>query len=193
MTVTASTIATVTWRALDREGEDTCRLSQAEHGWLLVGHARFRDDLGFAALDYVVRCDDGWGTLSANVAGDHGGREVQLRIWHDTGRWWLNDVEQPQVTGAGDVDLSFTPATNLMPMRRLQASREIAQDVTAAWLRYPEPGLHRLDQTYRRTGLPDVVSYSAQQTGFATDMSVDVSGFVTLYPEFWEGEMTHED
>lgn len=189
--MTASVIATARWRALDREGEDTCRLSRADQGWLLVGHARFRDDLGFAELDYVVRCDDEWQTLSADVAGQHDGREVQVRILREGGLWWLNDTEQPEVAGARDVDLSFTPATNLMPLRRLMASKDNTQNVTAAWLRYPIAVLKRLDQTYSLTSRPGAVSYAAQQTKYETELAADDSGFVTLYPGLWEGEVTH--
>ena len=184
-------IATARWRALDREGEDTCRLSHADHGWLLMGHARFRDAGVIAALNYVVRCDEAWRTLGADIAGMHGEREVQLRITRDRGHWLLNETAQPDVEDATDLDLSFTPATNLMPLRRLMVSRNTGLNVTAAWLRYPEVGLTRLDQAYGRTGLPDVASYSAQQTEFATQLGFDSSGFVTRYPELWEGEVQH--
>lgn len=184
--------ATARWRALDREGEDTCRLSLADHGWLLVGHARFRDADGFAALDYVVRCDAGWHTLGADVAGMHDDREVRYRILRDNERWWLNEKAQADLDGAVDIDLSFTPATNLMPLRRLLASRDTSLGVAAAWLRYPANRLDRLDQTYARTGLPDVVSYEARQTGFSTELTFDKSGFVTLYPELWQGDVTDE-
>lgn len=191
--MTARLLATAEWRALDREGEDTCRLSRTGDGWLLVGHARFRDELGFAALDYVVRCNEAWETLSADVAGTHDTRKVKVRLHRDGDRWWRNNEPRTSVTGAFDVDLSFTPATNLMPLRRLMASQDRVQDVTAAWLRYPETRLVPLDQAYGRTDMTDVFSYTAQQTDFSTLLSVDRSGFVTLYPGLWEGEVTYAD
>ncbi|MEQ8291899.1 MAG: putative glycolipid-binding domain-containing protein [Roseovarius sp.] len=189
--MTDQVVATARWRALDREGEDTCRLCPAAHGWLLVGHARFRDEGGFAALDYVVRCDADWQTLSADIAGVHDAREVRLRVLRDNGTWLLNEAEQPGLDGAADIDLSFTPATNLMPLRRLLEGRETSLQSSAAWLHYPEPALLRLDQTYARTGQPDVMSYMAEQTDYATQLTFDRAGFVTLYPELWEGEVTH--
>ena len=191
--MTATVLACVEWRALDREGTDRCRLSRAAHGWLLVGHARFWDDLGFAALDYVVRCDTGWATLSADIAGEHDGREVQVRIQRSGARWWVNDLEQEAVSGAVDIDLSFTPATNLMPLRRLMDRRDIMLDTNAAWLRYPMAALTPLDQTYSRTERPGCVRYTAQQTRYETELMVDSSGFVTLYPELWAGEVSDAD
>ena len=189
--MTTSVIVTAHWRALDREGEDTCRLSRADQGWLLVGHARFRDDLGFAELDYIVRCDERWHTLSADLAGQHDGREVQVRILREGEVWWLNDIEQPDAVGARDIDLSFTPATNLMPLRRLMSSKESSLSITAAWLRYPIAVLNPLEQTYALTDRHGSISYAASQTKFQTEMTVDQSGFVTLYPGHWEGEVTH--
>lgn len=189
--MTGRVVATAHWRALDREGVDKCRLSDAAHGWLLVGHARFRDDLGFAALDYVVRLDEGWHTLGADIAGTHDGRDVRARIVRDGDIWQVNDTAQEGLQTATDLDLSFTPATNLMPLRRLFASAAETMDTAAAWLRYPAASLVPLDQTYARTGLCDVVSYAARQTDFATRLTVDRSGFVTFYPDLWEGEVTH--
>ena len=112
-------IATARWRALDREGQDTCRLSQTDDGWMLMGHAQFRDVLGQASLNYVVRCGRDWVTQSVDLAGQHDGREVRAKMAQAGGTWWIDEREQDAVAGALDIDLSFTPATNLMPLRRL--------------------------------------------------------------------------
>lgn len=190
--MTETVVATAHWRALDRAGEDKCRLSHTANGWLLVGHARFRDGDGFAALDYVVRCNEDWHTLSADIAGVHDTQEVRIHALREAGKWRLNDTHQPGLDGAADIDLSFTPATNLMPLRRLLEGRDTSLQSSAAWLRYPQTTLTRLDQTYARTGQPDVMSYFADQTDYATQLTFDQTGFVTLYPDLWEGEVTHE-
>jgi len=185
------TIASAHWRALERDGEDTCRLARMEDGWLLVGHARFRDDDGFAALDYVVRCDADWHTLSADIAGSHGGLEMRVALHRNGPDWVMNDKAQPQVSGAQDVDLAFTPATNLMPLRRLATEPAQTINTRAAWLHYPSCELSPLDQTYTQGGSAEVVFYSAKQTSYATQLDVDAAGFVTLYPGVWEGEVSH--
>jgi len=188
--MTGRIVATAHWTALDREGSDTCRLSRVGEGWLLVGHARFRDDLGFATLDYVVRLGEGWQTLSADLAGSHEGRGVQARITRENGVWRVNDAAQEGLENATDLDLSFTPATHLMPLRRLFASAGETLDAPAAWLRYPAARLEPLDRSYTRTGLEDVIAYAARQSGLATRLTVDRSGFVAFCPDRWEGEVT---
>lgn len=185
--MTGQQVATAHWRALDGEGEDKCTLSQTDHGWVLLGHARFRDESGFAALDYILRCDRGWQTQSADIAGVHEGREIRIQLECDKGHWLMNGEAQPQVGQAWDLDLSFTPATNLMPLRRLAEQSAPSLTTRAAWLLYPGTRLEPLDQTYSAGGTLAHVLYQAEQTGSSFHLDVDSSGFVTLYPGLWEG------
>ncbi len=185
--MTGQTIATIEWRALDRDGTDKCRLAKTPGGWMLIGHARFRDASGWAALDYVVRCDADWQTTSCDVTGTQGGGAVALRLTNANGSWSLNDQEQSQISGCTDVDLGFSPATNLMPLRRAPEVGRL--DVRAAWLRLPGPMLDPLDQSYTRER-GGYVHYTARQTAYEAHLAVDEHGFVTRYPGLWE--QTHE-
>ena len=182
--MTGQTDITAQWRALDRDGEDKCRLVRHENdGWMLIGHARFRDARGWAAIDYVVRLAPDWRTTSADITGDHAGEAVALRLTRDGAAWRMNDVPQPQVTGAEDIDLGFTPATNLMPLRRLPEVGRL--QTRAAWLRLPGPKLDLLTQSYTRER-GGLVHYIAQETAFETHLQTDAHGFVTLYPGLWD-------
>jgi hypothetical protein len=188
--MTGQTVATARWRALDRVGEDKCRLARTDSGWLLVGHARFHDADGFAALDYVVRGDTDWRTINADIAGTHSDLDVRIRIERDGAGWHVNKVLQPGLDRAIDVDFSFTPATNLMPLRRLSDGAIDAVITQAAWLDYPAATLQPLDQTYSRLG-EGRVHYRGEQTEYVTELVVDDSCFVTRYPGLWAGEITH--
>ncbi|MBT55444.1 MAG: hypothetical protein CMF72_18850 [Mameliella sp.] len=181
--MSGETIATTQWRALDRDGEDKCRLARLDQGWMLVGHARFRDGNGWAALDYVIRVDADWCTTSADVTGEHGGDPVAVRLVRGRDGWTVNDAPRPDLRGAEDVDLAFTPATNLMPLNRVPEVGRL--DTTAAWVRFPGPLVSPLTQSYMRER-GGMVRYSAEETAFETQLAVDRHGFVTTYPGLWE-------
>ncbi len=183
--MTGTTIAEIRWRALDREGHDSCRLVRQDGGWMLIGHARFREAEGASALDYVVRCGPEWETLGAHVTGLWRDGRVAINLAREGDVWMLSGQRQPGLDGARDIDFGFTPATNLMPLRRLPEIGGI--DATAAWLRDPGSVPVRLDQRYVR-GRGGLVHYVARQTGFETDLLVASSGFVTRYPGLWEAE-----
>lgn len=183
--MTGQDTAQIHWRALDRAGEDRCRLVQAEGGHMLIGHARFSEVGRAVALDYVVRIDAGWMTIGADVTGTDGDRAVALKIARTDQGWTLNGVGQKDLARATDIDLAFTPATNLMPLRRLSEVGRL--ETCAAWLADLKGPLVPLDQRYTR-GRGDIVHYEAAQTGTVTDLRVSPEGFVTAYPGHWEAD-----
>jgi hypothetical protein len=102
-------------------------------------------------------------------------------------RWRLDGIERQAVAGCFDLDLSFSPSTNLLPIRRLQLAVGEKTEVKAAWLRFPEFTLEPLNQSYRRIAAA-AYWYEADGGRFITELAVNESGFVTSYPNFWEIE-----
>jgi uncharacterized protein len=180
--------STILWLRIDRPGHESARLSRRDVLWRLAGRALFAADEGPTALDYEVVCDETWKTVSATVAGWIGSKLVSSHIEvAEEGRWLLNGVEVPEVAGAVDVDLNFSPSTNLLPIRRLVLEVGEEANVIAAWLRFPGFTLEPLDQTYRRTGL-STWRYTSSGGRFVRDLEVDSDGFVTNYPGLWIAE-----
>ena len=91
------------------------------------------------------------------------------------------------MAGCIDVDLSFTPATNTLPIRRLQLPIGKEAVVRAAWLRFPTFTLEPLEQTYRRVGT-EIYQYETLAGKFVKKLTVNDAGFVTKYPRFWKVE-----
>lgn len=104
-------------------------------------------------LDYHVVCNAAWRTVSGKVAGRIGPETVEIDLAADAGGRRRNGVECGEVVGCIDLDLAFTPCTNLIPIRRLDLAVGQEARVRAAWLRFPEFTLEPLDQLYRRIDL----------------------------------------
>ena len=96
-------------------------------------------------------------------------------------------MPQPAVQGCVDLDLNFSPSTNLLPIRRL--SLEVGQEaeVRAAWLRFPSFKLEPHSQVYRRLD-EFTYRYSSRGGEFVADLTVNECGLVTTYPGLWEAE-----
>jgi len=181
----------ILWRRLDRPGHESARLFPQQSAWHLAGTAVFAHDGRPCRLDYLVVCNSGWQTLSGRVLGWVGAETVEIDLSVDsTGGWRLNGRDQPQVAGSIDLDLNFSPSTNLLPIRRLALAIGQEASTRAAWLRFPSFALEPLEQVYRRT---DEATYRYESAGgrFGTDLQVDTSGFVTHYPSFWKAEALH--
>lgn len=184
----------VLWRRLDLPGHDAAMLRRVGRGWEIRGMAVFHDVREPTALRYRVGCDPEWRTAEATVAGWCGARFVALRLRRDrAGRWTLNGVPCAPVTGCIDLDLSFTPATNLLPLRRLDLAVGQAAEVRSAWLEWPAGVLTPLPQRYARRSATEY-EYQADlpgAAGFAGVLRVEPGGWILDYAGLWRAEPGH--
>jgi hypothetical protein len=119
------------------------------------------------------------------VSGWLDGRAIDVEIAVDRGRnWTLNGTRCAEVEGCDDLDLSFTPATNLLPIRRASLAVGGRLAVRSAWLRFPGMTLEVLDQTYERMADSRYV-YRSAGGSFVAVLETDAVGFVTHYPGLW--------
>ncbi len=181
--------AAILWRRLDIEGHDSCQLVRLEDGWRLTGMAVFGHEGQACVASYGAECDAAWRTRSAVVTGWLGAQALDFHISTDAGRWTLNGVEQPQVAGCIDVDLGFTPATNLLGLRRFALAIGQQTPAAAAYLAFPELRMQWLEQTYCRL---DATKYRYTASAYRYDDVLEVSehGFVLDYPGLWKAVAT---
>ena len=115
---------------------------------------------------------------------------LDVMISVDTARnWTLNGRSCPDLHGCDDVDLSFTPATNLLPIRRSRLAVGAKISVHAAWLRFPGMSLEMLDQTYERIS-ESRYRYESGAGSFVAVLETNRVGFITHYPGLWQREQT---
>lgn len=178
--------AFILWRRLDKPGHEAARLTRVGSSWQLQGSSVFLHDQQPVRLDYAVVCDESFRTRSADVTGWVGEGAVALHIRAGE-NWTLNGQVIDEVRGCIDVDLNFSPSTNLLPIRRLKMKIGDRQTVRAAWLRFPDFTLEPLEQVYHRT---DEYRYGYESGGgsFRSTLETNADGFVVRYPEFFLSE-----
>jgi hypothetical protein len=174
------------WRKLDHPGHDSCRLFRLPNGWRLSGAAVFLDDGLPCHFRYEVVTDAAWRSRRADIAGFLGNKEIALRIVSvGSARWRVAGKPQNNVAGCIDVDLGFTPATNLVVLRRLSLRVGQNAEAPAAYLEFPGMRFVRLPQTYTRLGRAEY-KYEAPTVGYSGTLRVSPSGAVLHYPGLFE-------
>jgi hypothetical protein len=177
----------ILWRALYWQGHEACCLRPLNSEWRLEGTAVFLHEGRTCRLSYSIDCDAIWHTRSAVVSGWFGDEDIDLELSADAyRRWQVNGVAKSVVDGCIDLDLNFSPATNLLPIRRLNLEVGQQMEVKAAWLRFPSFELEPLSQVYERTG--EFKYRYSSRGGFVAELTVNKAGFVTVYPQLWEAE-----
>jgi uncharacterized protein len=137
-------------------------------------------------FQYDVTADAKFRTKGASVVGFLANKAIEIRIRAaGAGRWRVNSVLNAAVTGCLDVDLGFTPATNLLAIRRLALRVGQHAEAPAAYLEFPRLRATRLPQRYERVGRT-TYRYEAPTEGHAGTLQVSSLGAVVRYPDLFE-------
>jgi len=179
-------VTEILWSRLDTPGHDACRLIETDAGWQLDGNAVFVHEGLPARLAYSLTCDRSWRTERGDVSGWIGSEALALTITRSVaGVWTRNGAVVSGLDGCVDLDLGFTPATNLSQIRRIDLAEGQAADVPVAWLDVSTAKLDVLLQRYERRSAFRYW-YEAPRFNYAALLEVDAVGFVRRYPGLWE-------
>lgn len=174
----------VLWRWLDGSGMDYCALHRMDAGWALGGTVTLAFGDMPAVVRYSVACDDAWQTHTVVVDATIGHERRELRLAAGGGHWTVDGQPRSDLDGCVDVDLGVTPATNTLPIRRLNLAVGESREVVAAWVRFPALDMRPLAQRYTRLG--EHTYHYESDTGFSAALTVDDLGLVISYPQGWE-------
>lgn len=174
----------IRWQRLDFPGYEDASLQRVAEDWVLAGCAAFRREEKACRIHYRVDCGPDWHTRRVEVYGFEGERGFRHRIQVEDGHWFFDGEPQPQLRGCVDIDLGFSPSTNLLPIRRLGLAVGASAAVDAAWLAFPALKLSVLPQVYTRLA-SNRYRYSSRDGAFVAELTVDGEGLVTDYPGLW--------
>jgi uncharacterized protein len=174
-------MATVLWQDVETGALDHCRLTAVVGGLQLTGRVLTPAFGTPLEISYRVEADQAGHTRVVYLTLDDGGGPTSHVLLADgAGRWaWEGGPELAQVAGSLDVDLTVTPATNTLPIRRL-AALEVGQaaDLHMAWVQFPGLEVLASAQRYERMA-PDRWRFSTD--GFEAELLVDPDGLVLDY------------
>jgi uncharacterized protein len=137
-------------------------------------------------IGYEIRCDERWRVREVRAAAPDLERPVLELLADGEGHWKRGGGEPiPELEGCIDVDISATPFTNTLPIRRLGLKSGDSADVDVAYVRVPEllvePERQRYGclETQVDSGL---YRFEALPSGFTAELPVDADGLVIDYP-----------
>src|SRR3954467_675442 len=191
------------WTRRDTSGIEHV-LFDARSGLYARGTAVAVDPIAYTCR-YELQTDPSWATTRFEVSTEGAGWARTVRLELAAGRWRATTSEQGDLDaaltaagharaglpgtedadllyGAFDVDLTGSPLTNTLPIRRLdllKAHAGVSHRLNVAWVILPSLEVVQADQIY--TALGDGQVRFASET-FSADLTVDDDGFVIRYP-----------
>jgi len=137
-------------------------------------------------ISYEITCDGRWRVREVRVAAPDSGRPVLELLTDGEGHWKRRSGEPiPELDGCIDVDISATPFTNTLPIRRLGLEPGESEELMVTYVRVPELLVGAERQRYgclEARGDGGLYRFEALPSGFTAELPVDVEGLVLDYP-----------
>lgn len=169
----------VTWHAIETDSVETCRID-IEDG-ALIAHGRVDGEDG--RLDYRLETDHDGQFRSTDLT--IGARS--LSVSYSDGHWLVGGERRDDLGGAREIDISATPLTNTLPIRRLRLAIGDSADVDTAWISVPRLTVIRDPQRYTRVGEREYL-FESRDSDFRAILTVDEDGVVLDYPGLFRSE-----
>jgi hypothetical protein len=156
-----------------REGADEIVAEAA-----ILGSA---DDELFAAR-YRIVCDGAWRVRKVAIALIGSDRPIELAS-DGVGNWVDGSATaMPQLDGAIDIDISITPFTNTLPIRRLSLRTGETAEILAVYIQLPSLAITTDRQRYTCLETGRRYRYESVDSDFTRDIDIDEHGLVVTYP-----------
>ncbi len=137
-------------------------------------------------LHYEITCDSHWNVKELGLTLLSGNRESIKTQTDGQGHWSTYTGDPvPSLEGCIDVDISATPFTNTLPIRRLELRPGQSAELLVAYVAIPEMELEPMSQRYTCLALNTherLYRYESVVSGFSAELPVDSDGLVIDYP-----------
>lgn len=176
----------IVWKGLEYESLENCIVHYQSHRILVRSCI-----LGIAneqpfKVDYRLSLDHSWRTLNVDVViqTDNTFTSRQYTT-NGRGQWYINNAPLPEMDGCEDVDISLTPLTNTLPIRRLNLKTDERQQINVLYIDVLQRDIRPETQYYTCLG-PDRYLFETGDGGFKAEIETDEQLWVKRYPNLFE-------
>lgn len=177
----------VWWRSLGSFGLEHLHLSENDERVSVKSTILCSSEESSFHLKYQIICDEKWRI-----------REVSIKLFGDfattfalnsdgAGNWTGETGESlPDFSGCFDIDISATPFTNTLPIRRIEPEIGESINVSVIYFLIPEMKAMRSFQRYTRLQ-KSLYRFEENEIfkGFSADVQVDEKSLVIDYPQLF--------
>jgi hypothetical protein len=171
------------WKSLSAgQTLENCRIRQTPSGFLIesVINGVVEDQPTYCA--YKIRTDKNWNTLEFLIYTWLGWEEHSITMKKNlSGIWERNGREANSFSECTDIDITLTPFTNTLPIKRMSFEIGETKTITVIYIDIAKQTIEPAMQIYTRLS-QNVYRFETASGDFSAEITVDEDGFVTDYP-----------
>jgi hypothetical protein len=173
------------WQSWEAQGLEHLVLREAPDGVTADSAVVGSDEGQVFAARYRIVCDGGWRARRLEVS--LVGEGLSLQLSSDGQGQWTDraGAPLPDLAGAIDVDLTATPFTNTLPIRRLDLRDGQSETIRVVYVRFPDLAVTTERQRYTCLERSRRYRFESVGSGFTREIEVDAAGLVVTYPDLF--------
>ena len=179
----------ILWTGKEYSSMENCILTEARNSIeidsTIIGSAEGH----IFKVEYRISTNATWETTLVTLKTQFRDAVESNRLEKRDGYWFLNERPVPDFKDICDVDISLTPFTNSLPIRRLQFKSGERQKIEVIYFDLLERTIQPAIQFYTRESVNKYIFENADGS-FKKTITVDESRLVENYPELFM--MTHK-
>jgi hypothetical protein len=175
----------IVWQSLAWEGVEHCQIASINHTFVV--NSKLRGKIGSELFDltYKLEINSHWEVTSVRIDSlldNH----VILAIHKDSNNGWVDSQSVPLNTFLDciDIDISLSPFTNTLPIRRLKFENNERLLIDVLYIDLPSGQIKPMKQWY--TKLENRRYKYEDETGYINSITVDEDGVIIDYPNLFK-------
>lgn len=180
---------TIHWKGREYASRESCRITTGDEGLKVDSVIRGSYREKNYRIEYNILANSAWEVLTFSVTSQVNGGESLVALESDgKGSWKTREgLALDQFNGCIDIDISLTPFTNTLPIRRLNLSIGEASEIRVLYLDLLNEETKPVSQKYIRISQAEYL-YQNIPNDFEALVTVDNDGLVVDYPGLFERE-----
>lgn len=172
----------IAWEALEWQSTERTSFVPADGGYVVNSQLKGVVDSVAFDLAYTLRVDAQWRVRAISISSQAASDTKLVDLLADGNGNWTDAAGQPlpQFRGCIDIDISLSPLTNTLPIRRLDFSGQPKQATTVVYISLPSGDLKPMHQWYTKHS--DTVYTYEDENNYTNTIAVDQNGLVVDYP-----------
>jgi hypothetical protein len=140
-------------------------------------------------VDYLIKVNRNWETMYVKIRSQMAGT-IHSFLFQQTipGNWTIDGHPSDEFRGCSDIDISLTPFTNSLPIKRLKLNVHEERQIDVLYFDILGRDVKRVRQKYTRLSELEY-KFENVPNDFEAIIQVDQSGLVVSYPGLFERTM----
>src|SRR5215217_5571546 len=110
----------IIWKSGHYHSQEHCVLSQAADGNTITATINGHFEKKIYEVSYTIRTNEAWEVISVVITSSVNAHITRWQLKREREQWLQNGEVLENAAAAIDIDISLTPFTNTLPIRRLQ-------------------------------------------------------------------------